>query len=76
MSPEFPKHPTCTPPPRPAACQWEAVKVQVVAEAYTTQPNKETASKVLYSTYIQLAWRVDRWGNKEMYAYEPPTHAQ
>jgi hypothetical protein len=41
-----------------------------VAEAYTTGPNKERASKVLY---IYLAWRVDRWDNKERYTYEPPS---
>ncbi len=44
-----------------------------MAEAYTTDPNKERAGKVLY---IYLAWRVDRWDNKERYAYESPTHEQ
>ncbi len=43
--------------------------VTSMAEAYTTQPNKERARKVLY---IYLAWRVDRWDNKERYTYEPP----
>jgi hypothetical protein len=32
--------------------------VTSVAEAYTTRPNKEKASKVMY---IYLAWWVDRW---------------
>ncbi len=26
--------------------------------------------------YIYLAWRVDRWSNKERYTYGSPTHAQ
>ncbi len=40
-----------------------------MAEAYTTRPDKEKTSKVLY---VYLAWRVDRWDNKERYTYEPP----
>jgi hypothetical protein len=47
--------------------------VTSVAEAYTTRPDKEKTSKVLY---VYLAWQVDRWDNKERYTYESPTHAQ
>ncbi len=42
-----------------------------VAEAYTTRPNKEKTSKVLY---IYLAWRVDRWETEEHIC--APTPAQ
>jgi hypothetical protein len=43
--------------------------VTSVAEVYTTRPNKDRASIVLY---VYLTWRVDRWDNKERYTYEPP----
>jgi hypothetical protein len=42
---------------------------RTVAEAYTTRRNKEKTGKVLY---VYLAWRVDRWDNKERYMHEPP----
>ncbi len=44
----------------------------IVAEAYTTRPNKEKTGKVLY---IYLAWRVDRWETEE-HKELAPTHAQ
>ncbi len=47
--------------------------VTSVAEAYTTRPDKEKTSKVLY---IYLAWRVDRWDNKARYTYKAPPPAQ